>query len=219
MNCFTHAFPFLGDPYFVVGSCLPDWLSACDRKCRVRSRTAVDFVDHADPNVAKLAKGIMQHHHDDGWFHKTPVFNELILNFAVELRDLFGKERSMRPSLIGHILVEMYLDAYLHERNPGKLDDYYRQVAEVQPQMVEDAVNLFATKKTDMLTVAIKRFSKERFLYDYTTDEGTFYRINRVMKRVKLDEAPDEMLDWMPEARNRVYDSANDLLAEYAIEV
>lgn len=30
MDLFAHALPFLNDPYFDVGCCIPDWLSACD---------------------------------------------------------------------------------------------------------------------------------------------------------------------------------------------
>ena len=29
--------------------------------------------------IAAMAQGIVQHHHDDAWFHATPAFNELSL--------------------------------------------------------------------------------------------------------------------------------------------
>ena len=175
MNCFTHALPFLDDEHFVVGSCLPDWLGACDRKCRVREKAAQKFIDHEDPRVASLAKGIVQHHQDDFWFHQTPAFNALNLNFAVELRELLGQERSMRPSLIGHMLVEMFLDAFLHRSFPGMLDRYYQQVAKVNPAFVQETINQFATRTTDKLEYAMNRFNEVKFLYDYETEQKALF--------------------------------------------
>ena len=212
MNCFAHALPHLDDPYFAVGCCIPDWLSALDRKVRAREKLAIDFVDHDDEIVSALARGVVQQHRDDDWFHRTPIFNELSLQFAVELRELYGNERSMRPGLVGHILVELFLDAYLHERSPGKMDFFYEQVARVKKQKVQDSVNLFTTRPTEKLVWMIERFCSEKFLYDYSTDGGTIYRLNRVLERIglkKLDSAIDK---WMPGARQVVYENAVNLL-------
>jgi hypothetical protein len=219
MNCFTHALPFLDDAHFVVGTCLPDWMSACDRKCRLREKAAEGFSDDHDPIVATIAQGVVQHHQDDDWFHRGAAFNELILNFAVELRELFSNERSMRPSLIGHIIVEMFLDAYLHAQNPGELERFYKQVESVDPDQVQAAINQFATRPTEKLADGIRRFAKERFIFDYETDKGVVYRINNVMRRVGLDAVPAALVDWAPQARERVYAKANDLLLEYPVEV
>ena len=125
MNCFSHAISHLDDAYFAVGCCLPDWLSACDRKCRAREKNALKFVGDSDLIVATTARGVVQHHRDDAWFHESPVFNKLILEFAIELRELFGNERSMRTGLVGHIVVELLLDAHLNAKHPGLMEKYY----------------------------------------------------------------------------------------------
>lgn len=219
MNCFTHALPFLDDAYFVVGSCLPDWLSAFDRKCRLREKAAREFVEHQDPIVAAVARGVVQHHQDDDWFHRGPAFNEMILNYGMELRQLLGGERSMRPSFVGHIIVEIFLDAYLHDQHPGQMDRFYRQVESVDPEKVQAASNRFATRETEQLANGIRRFVKEKFLYDYSTDEGVVFRINQVMKRVGLSLVPPEVLEWTPNARQQVYDRAAELLPQYQITI
>ncbi|MFK7768504.1 MAG: hypothetical protein AB8B55_14880 [Mariniblastus sp.] len=219
MNCFSHALPHLDDPYFAVGCCLPDWLSACDRKCRAREKKARQFIEHSDPIVSTIAQGVVRHHTDDAWFHRTPIFNNLILDFAVELRDIFGNERSMRPSLIGHILVELFLDSYLNSQFPGKLDFFYEQTKTVDAEKVQDAINLFATKPTDKLANEIERFIQARYLFDYDTDEGVIYRINRVFERISLNQIGDEIFTWMPNARTRVHKNVAGLLAEYPIEI
>jgi len=134
MNGFTHALPYLDDPYYAVGCCLPDWLSICDRQCRAREKNASKFADHSDPVVSAVARGVVQHHQDDAWFHATPIFNKLMLDFAVELKEVFGHERTMRPGFVGHILVELFLDAFLSSRHPGKMEFFYEQVAAVDSE-------------------------------------------------------------------------------------
>ena len=210
MNCFAHAFPFLDDPYFAVGSCIPDWLSGVDRKVRAREKLAVNFVDDQDPIVSAVARGVVQHHQDDHWFHQSLAFNELSMKFAVELRELFD-ERGMRPGLIGHVVVEMFLDAHLHHQNPGKLDFFYTQVSRVDTDKVQAAVNKFSTRRTDKLSPSIKRFVSERYLYDYSTDQGAVYRLNRVLSRIGLDTVDSAIFDWLPLARCRVYKNSGRL--------
>lgn len=58
-----------------------------------------------------------------------------------------------------------------------------------------------------------------RFLFDYATDEGVVFWINKVLKRVNLEPLSAEILDWMPGARRRVYDNVAGLLPQYALEV
>ena len=152
-----------------------------------------------------------QHHQDDHWFHQSRAFNELSIRFSVELKELFD-DRGMRPGLAGHILVELFLDAHLHQANPGKLDYFYQQVSRVDVTKVQAAVNKFSTRRTDRLAAAITRFVGEKYVYDYSTDRGIVYRINRVFARIGLDTVKSQIFAWMPTARSRVYDRSDQLL-------
>src|ERR1041385_2901345 len=98
MNYLAHGWRFTQEPYFLAGTAVPDWLSVIDRKIRVRSRMAVEYVDDPDPLLAAVARGIVQHHADDAWFHATPAFNELNLKFAVQVRDALPGDEGFRPS-------------------------------------------------------------------------------------------------------------------------
>lgn len=219
MNGFTHALPFLDNAYFSVGCCLPDWLSICDRKCRVREKHALEFVDHPDPIDSAIAKGVVQHHRDDAWFHATPTFNRLMLEFAAELRNMYGDEHSMRPRFVGHILVELLLDAYLSSQHPGQMERFYQQVAELDHVRVQTVVNYFATRPTKRLAPEIERFTKVRYWFDYSSDAGVIFRINQVLKRVRLTPLDERAIDWMPTARKRVNGCAAELLAAYPLPV
>src|SRR5438045_4126379 len=137
MNYFAHGRRFIHDPYFLAGTAVPDWLSVIDRKVRARSKNAAKFADAADPRVAAVARGVMKHHPDDGWFHQTRAFAELSLHFTVAVRDLLPPDDGLRPSFVGHILVELLLDSRLAEDAPGQLDAYYRAMESVDPPVVE----------------------------------------------------------------------------------
>lgn len=216
MNCFTHALPSLDDAYLAAGCCIPDWLAAADRKCRVRQKKTAPYVTHEDPIVASIAQGIVNHHRDDHWFHTNLTFQELNINFSVEMRKVLGEGNGMRNSFFAHVLIELFLDAWLHQRFPGKLEFYYEQLASIDPDKVEQTVNLFASRPTEKLSLAIRGVIKERYLFDYVDDERTLYRINRVLKRIGLAEVDRQILPWVGEARQRVYDHVPDLLDQYS---
>jgi hypothetical protein len=212
MNYFAHGRQFVDDPYFLAGTAVPDWLSVVDRKVRARRKNAARFVDDADSRVAALARGIVQHHHDDDWFHQTRAFAELSLEFTVAIRDLLGTEAGFRPSFLGHILVEILLDAALIERQPERLDAYYAALQSLDARLVGEAVNRLATGSTPLLAELIPRFTAERFLYDYADDARLLWRLNHVMRRVKLAELPPSLIEFFPRARRRVLQRQAELL-------
>ena len=121
----------------------------------------------------------------------------------------------MRPSLIAHVLIEMFLDWHLETRYPGTMEEFYNVVQQIVPEQVQNAVNLFATRKTEKLVPAIGFFLKERYVFDYETDAGARYRMNRVLERLKLAPIPEEADSWMSKFRQKVVTNANELLAGY----
>ncbi len=86
MNYFAHGRRFVEDPYFLAGTAVPDWLNVVDRRVRVRAVQAERHVEAADPRVARIAAGIVQHCRDDQWFHATPAFAALSLELCRMLR-------------------------------------------------------------------------------------------------------------------------------------
>jgi hypothetical protein len=213
MNYFAHGRDYLDRPYFVAGTAVPDWLSVVDRRMRVRQRTVQRFDQDDDPRVATVAAGILQHLHDDDWFHQTRAFAELSLELTRDIRQVLPEDDGFRPSFLGHILVEILLDAVLIDQNPGRLDDYYATLARVDPQVVADAVNRMATRSSGLLSVFIPRFLAERFLYDYLDDEKLLWRLNHVMRRVQLVPLPERFMQIFPEARKRIQMRRDELLA------
>src|SRR3954465_3055885 len=97
MNYFAHGREYVHDPYFLAGTAVPDWLNVVDRSVRVRSRHAQAFLGDADPKLAQVASGIVQHHLDDAWFHGSQAFAELSLELCRLLKDGLGLDDGFRP--------------------------------------------------------------------------------------------------------------------------
>ena len=212
MNYFAHGRHFIDDPYFLAGTAVPDWLNVVDRRVRVRSKQALTHCDSADPRVARLAAGIVQHHRDDDWFHQTRAFAELSWGLCRKLRSVLPADDSFRPHFVGHILVEILLDSVLIADEPARLDAYYRAVDSLEGACVERAVNSMPARPADNLGTFIGLFSRERFLSDYADDGKLLCRLNQVMRRVRLPALPESVRPLLASARDLVSQRRVELL-------
>ena len=212
MNFLCHAMPYFDNPIKAACTGVPDWLSVVDRKIRARGRLAQQFVDSEDENLRDVASGILLHIDDDRWFHGTQAFIETNMRFAVELRDLLPGDAGFRPTFVGHILIEMILDA-LYIRDDAAIGNrYYELLQSVSANEIERCVNLITGKPTDQLAPTIKRFIEARFLFDYLDNETLLMRLNQVMKRVKLAPLPNSVLGWLPAAKQLIESRRERLL-------
>jgi hypothetical protein len=204
MNYFAHACPFLDDPYFMAGACVPDWLAVVDRRVRVRTFRAEPLAADADRPTACVARGVMQHLRDDARFHETRAFTELALQLTVDARNRLDGDAGFRPSFLGHLLVEVLLDAALIADDPLRLETYYRRLEAVDGSRIEEAVSRMANRPAERLAWMIARFCQERILWDYLEDGKLLGRLNQVMRRVTLPPLPDDFQELFPEARQKV---------------
>jgi hypothetical protein len=205
LNYFAHGHAHVADPYFLAGTAIPDWLTVADRTVRLRSRSAEPWVRDADPRRAALAAGVLRHFHDDRWFHQTRAFAELSLELSLTMRNMLPGDDGFRPSFLGHVLVEILLDASLIADDPPRLDAYYQALAQVEPQFVSAAVERMAGRGAARLPAFIGVFCAERFLYDYGEDGKLLTRLNHIMRRVRLPPLPDDITAALPAARRQVH--------------
>ncbi len=213
MNYFAHGCRFIDRPYFLAGTALPDWLSVVDRRCRVRSKQALPWFDADAPALAEFARGVAQHHHDDGWFHETRAFYELSWQFTGAFRDRLSADDGMRPSFLGHILVELLLDDAIRGVRPELMDGYYLALQTVDPAEIERWVARMAPRPAVGLARFIELFLELRFLYDYRDDAKLCYRLNQVLHRVGLPDLPEEIVQLLPPAREAVAARLPELLS------
>jgi hypothetical protein len=212
MNFLCHAMPYFDKPLLAVSTGIPDWLSVVDRKIRARGKLARQFLDSDDHELRLVAHGIIRHIEDDRWFHGTQAFVETNLRLAVELRRLLPGDAGFRPTFVGHILIEMFLDAFWIRDDRGNAEHYYSVVQSISPATIQRCVNAITGKPTDALTPVIERFVDIQFLYDYLDHDKLLMRLNQVMKRVGLMPLPDEVRRWLPEAQKLVESRRHRLL-------
>lgn len=214
MNYYAHGYRFVHDPCFLAGTAVPDWLSVVNRRVRARRRLAEPWTEDADPAVRAVARGIVQHHHDDAWFHVTRAFAELSLALTVGVREHLAGDSGFRPSFLGHILVEIFLDAALMAADPDRLIQYYAALESLDSERVSEIIQRMTTGPVPGLEGVIPRFCRERFLYDYLDDAKLLARLNRVMGRVKLPVLPESFVAFLPTARQLVTARCDDLMIE-----
>lgn len=159
----------------------------------MRSRRVSPFADQSDSHEAEIAAGVLQHLEDDRWFHQTRAFFEITGELTILFRDVLGREDGFRPGFLGHIVTELILDGLLIEKQPDLLDKYYAALAQIDPETVQNTVNKMAQFQTQNLAILIPRFHSEQFLRDYLDPSRLLFRLNQVMRRIKLKQLPDEV--------------------------
>lgn len=214
MNYFAHGRRFLDRPYYLAGTAVPDWLSVADRKVRMRTPRVLPFADGSPSPTAELAAGVLQHLHDDGWFHRTPAFHEVTGTLTRVFREALPVDDDIRPSFLGHIVMELLLDAVLIRRDSTILADYYDVLEAVDPAVIQDAVNQLAREPTQRLAEFVPLFVKERFLWDYLDSERLLWRLNQVLRRVRLAPLPAAFAQSLEEVTGLVERRVDDLLTE-----
>jgi len=194
LNYFAHGIRFLDRPYFLIGTAMPDLLSVVDRDVRLRARLVEPFVIDDDDRASQFAAGVLQHLHDDRWFHKTRGFFEVTGELTRLFREHVDGDDRFRAAFLGHIVTELLLDRVLHANHPGDMDRYYAALETVDRTLIEQAVNRMARQPTQQLATFLGLFQRERFLYDYADSERLLFRLNQVMNRVKLPPLPDSTI-------------------------
>ncbi|MDZ7619074.1 MAG: hypothetical protein U1E05_18860 [Patescibacteria group bacterium] len=212
MNYFAHALPFLDRPYYAAATGIPDWLTVCDRKVRLRSKHVVPFLEDDDPTTVAIAGGILQHLRDDARFHATRAFAETSLALTVLARDALAGESGFRPSFLGHLLTEVLLDAALIADHPAELARYYALLDQIDPERMAVEVNRMVPHPATRLAAMIGGFRLARILSDYAEDGKLMVRLNQVMGRVGCPLLPDSFADILPRARHLVTDRQDALL-------
>ena len=208
MNYFAHGIRFLDRPYFLAGTATPDWLSACDRKVKLRKSQVPTSIaelpsemlqqassDQQRSEFDQFLNGIHQHLDDDVWFHGTRTFSECNVELAVAFRKALKPDRNYRCHALGHIAIEMLIDRYLMELHPEQLDRYYQSLSGVNELVIQSLVNSVATRTTERLVTYLRCFRWSQFLKEYQHPVGIIMKLNGVMRRVKLPELPFDITE------------------------
>ncbi len=170
----------------------------------------------ADQDAASLAHGIAHHMKGDAAFHGHPSFAARVSRAGERLAPLLRDPRW--GGLVGHVLVEMLLDRWLMERDPGLVERYYTRFA---PEIRDRAADL-ATHEPDRrheLAALLERFVELKFLADYVTFEGLCFRFVRTLGRVEGCGVPEERMSELVRETERLYSELEPGSAELLADV
>jgi hypothetical protein len=103
------------------------------------------------------------------------------------------------------------LDAVLLERHPELLDRYYAVFAQLDAPHLSQAVCDLAGQPVDVERW-LPLFCREQFLRDYADSTRLAYRLNQVLRRVKLDPLPAGIEGPLSAGRSIVRSYADGLL-------
>jgi len=187
-------------------------LSVVDRSVRLREKRVAPFADESGRFDAELAAGVLQHLHDDDWFHTTRGFAEISGALTRLFRSHLPDDDSPRVAFLGHIVTELQLDGALILRYPRSLDRYYELLRAIDTEQVQECVNRMATRPTERLSLIMRRFREEEFMRCYTAPDRLLHRLNQVMLRVRLEALPASFESALAASWSLVSDRVEALL-------
>jgi hypothetical protein len=96
---------------------------------------------------------------------------------------------------------------------------YYDMLDQIDPALIESAVNRMAPRATGRLVFFVGEFRRARILWDYLEDGKLMVRLNQVMRRVGLPLLPDVFATILPEARQIVAERKAELLSGIPVAI
>jgi hypothetical protein len=197
MNYLAHGLPFLDHDahkndddhagFRVAGTALPDWLRAIDKRARLRPEVLDAVHVDDDTRFAALRDGARRHHDDDLRFHADDGFDAVATALAAHLRAL---DSGLRASTLGHVLVEMLVDAALIQAQPSLLERYYGALDAIDEAQVAAFARRATGRPLDHAEHLIDRFRRVRFLASYRSDDGLHDCLVGVCRRTGLQPPP-----------------------------
>jgi len=173
-------------PPYVVGSALPDLLPLAADRVRLRP-VLVERQPAPTAEEAALRVGVLVHLATDAAFHKTQAFAGAQAE-AGRLLDqaAFGGIR-VRRFFLGHVLVELALDAFLLRGDPTIADGFYVAFAAADRACVTRWMEAAVGQPLPDLPAVLMRFARSRYLYQYADDEGVATGLSRLCARARQD--------------------------------
>lgn len=216
MNYFAHGFRFVDRPVFLTGTAVPDWLSVVNRRLRFRPSHLSGPENGRDGPIQELAQGIAQHLEDDARFHNHLAFSQSLIAVLHAIRPHLNSDGRHPPVFLSHLLVELLFDASLVERAPKQAERYYEALEKVPPELTEEAVSALLGQPVAGLAEFIRLFCRERILFDYNRPDSMLWRINQVMRRLRLPALPPDFAAAIVDAQTALRPYVNALLDSVA---
>jgi hypothetical protein len=213
MNFLAHGYCWLDRPYFLAGTAVPDWLVVADRSLRLRWDCVEAHCAETDGAAGELLQGMLQHLRDDLRFHSNSAFIRVSRRLTRQVVKVLGEKETFLSAFLGHLVIELLLDAAVAREDFSRISRYYHALAAVSPELIESVVSNICGRPTDRLAPMIRRFLGAQVLWDYLDDGALMNRVNQILGRVGISPVGEEFLRVLPEARLWVEAERDRLLA------
>lgn len=183
MNFLAHYFfdGFLAAPYYNLGTVLPDFMGMVHRQWKLKPET---LHKARKPLHKALASGMKAHLGMDDWFHKTRFFVDGRNVVKQTLINADIRYPPYRPGFLAHVMLELLLDRFIVLHYPGKVAQFYRELAKVEIPVVrnffEEAGHPFDENFHDFLL----RFVRQEYAFQYGEPIHLIKALNQISGRV-----------------------------------
>ena len=212
MNYFAHALPFLDRPYFVAGDGGARLARGGRSPLRLRRKHAEPLAHRPIPPAA-VAGGLLQHLRATGGSTPPGPLPNARWSWPPRPGGCWATTPVAPAWLLGHLLVEVLLDASLASAISRAGGIYYRALDAVNALVVQQAVNLMAPRPTERLAAMIDGFRREPIVWDYLDDDRLLMRLGQVMHRLGFPPLPRRLRRTATLARQLIDHRREELLS------
>lgn len=170
------------NPYEVLGMVLPDLLKNANKSWNIfpEKYPLINTIHDTD---SALLNGWKRHLLVDKVFHNSEFFLHHQHQIKLKIIDAVKKSK-VKPFFIGHITIELILDNLLITQNKINVNEFYRQLQQVDPILLDRFLVQNGIKETEMFFKFFDMFIKEQYLHSYAQPENITYALKRVCMRI-----------------------------------
>lgn len=170
------------DPYFSLGSILPDLLRNYNGSWKIKPEKEVDKFGE-NPHFDSLLKGWSLHLIVDKQFHTSTSFLRESSALRKRLVTVFTR-LPIRPFFLAHIGYELMLDSLLIQNKLVNTDDFYREIEDCDPTIILDFLRTTGIKDPSGFAGFLNSFIESRYLESYSESKNIVYALDRIGRRI-----------------------------------
>jgi hypothetical protein len=217
MNYLSHFYfdRYNDDPYFVLGTVMPDLLKDADKSAQIRpEKTTLPQM----PCIEAMIAGWKRHLKVDIHFHSSDFFRHHSHQLKLHLTPIIN-DSPVKPFFLGHITLELLIDGLLIHQNKVEADQLYLQLEQIEDNEIQRFLNLHGIVDAQIFLRFFDGFKKSRYLSSYAKITGIVYALQQICKRIWLNPFDETQVKAMEETisnyqRNYLADNFMDIFAE-----
>jgi hypothetical protein len=197
MNYLSHFYfdRYNDDPYFVLGTVMPDLLKDADKSAQIRpEKTLIQEM----PVIEAMIAGWKRHLKVDIHFHSSDFFRHHSHQLKLHLSPII-EDSPVKPFFLGHIALELLIDGLLIHQNEVEADQLYLRLEQIDNSEIERFLNLHDIADAQVFLRFYDGFKKSRYLSSYAKITGIVYALQQICKRVWLNPFDEYQVKAMEE--------------------